>query len=875
MQALPNGITLTDTITVTSEDGSASQVITITITGTNGVATIAGAVSGGVVEDTTLTVSGVLTVADEDTGEAELVPIAAGTPGANSYGTFEVLANGNWTYTLDNTLAAVQALPNGITLTDTITVTSEDGTASQVITITVTGVNEIPTVTTMAAPVDAVAEDTQVEITFADIAAQGDEADADGTVTAFVVKGVTTGTLLIGTTAGTATAFVAGVNDTIDATRSAFWTGASDANGTLNAFTVVAQDDVGAESALPAVQVQVTVNDVNEIPTVTTMAAPVDAVAEDTQVEITFADIAAQGDEADVDGTVTAFVVKGVTTGTLLIGTTAGTATAFVAGVNDTIDATRSAFWTGASNANGTLNAFTVVAKDDVGAESALPAVQVQVTVTGVNDIPTVTTMAAPVDAVAEDTQVEITFADIAAQGDEADVDGTVTAFVVKGVTTGTLLIGTTAGTATAFVAGVNDTIDATRSAFWTGASNANGTLNAFTVVAQDNVGAESALPAVQVQVTVNDVNEIPTVTTMAAPVDAVAEDTQVEITFADIAAQGDEADVDGTVTAFVVKGVTTGTLLIGTTAGTATAFVAGVNDTIDATRSAFWTGASDANGTLNAFTVVAQDDVGAESALPAVQVQVTVNDVNEIPTVTTMAAPVDAVAEDTQVEITFADIAAQGDEADADGTVTAFVVKGVTTGTLLIGTTAGTATAFVAGVNDTIDATRSAFWTGASNANGTLNAFTVVAQDDVGAESALPAVQVQVTVNDVNEIPTVTTMAAPVDAVAEDTQVEITFADIAAQGDEADADGTVTAFVVKGVTTGTLLIGTTAGTATAFVAGVNDTIDATRSAFWTGASDANGTLNAFTVVAQDDVGAEFALPAVQVQVTRSTRRVT
>ena len=105
---------LTDTITVTSEDGTASQVITITITGTNGVATIAGAVSGGVVEDTTLTVSGILTVTDEDTGEAELVPIAAGTPGANSYGTFEVLANGNWTYTLNNELAAVQALPNGI-----------------------------------------------------------------------------------------------------------------------------------------------------------------------------------------------------------------------------------------------------------------------------------------------------------------------------------------------------------------------------------------------------------------------------------------------------------------------------------------------------------------------------------------------------------------------------------------------------------------------------------------------------------------------------------------------------------------------------------------------------------------------------------------
>ena len=39
MQALPAGETLQDTIIVTSEDGTDTQVITITITGTNGAAT--------------------------------------------------------------------------------------------------------------------------------------------------------------------------------------------------------------------------------------------------------------------------------------------------------------------------------------------------------------------------------------------------------------------------------------------------------------------------------------------------------------------------------------------------------------------------------------------------------------------------------------------------------------------------------------------------------------------------------------------------------------------------------------------------------------------------------------------------------------------
>ncbi len=124
VQALPAGQTLQDTITVTSADGTDTQLITITITGANGPAVITGDVSGAVTEDGVQTASGNLDVADEDSGENQLQPIAAGTAGSNGYGTFEVLADGAWTYTLDNADPAVQALPAGQTLQDTITVTS-------------------------------------------------------------------------------------------------------------------------------------------------------------------------------------------------------------------------------------------------------------------------------------------------------------------------------------------------------------------------------------------------------------------------------------------------------------------------------------------------------------------------------------------------------------------------------------------------------------------------------------------------------------------------------------------------------------------------------------------------------------------------------
>ncbi|MGD9849095.1 MAG: DUF4347 domain-containing protein [Desulfuromonas sp.] len=144
----------------------------------------------------------------------------------------------------------------------------------------------------------------------------------------------------------------------------------------------------------------------NPAPTFTAFAAPIDTTNEDTQVELTFAELAAQGDEADkmpdparvgqlTTGTVNAFVVTSVKTGSLKIGTDAGSATAWNPGTNDVIDATHQAYWTPAANANNTengntaLNAFDVKARDTDGLLSS-SAVTAQVNVTAVNDAPVI-----------------------------------------------------------------------------------------------------------------------------------------------------------------------------------------------------------------------------------------------------------------------------------------------------------------------------------------------------------------------------------------------------------------------------------------------------------------------------------------------------
>ncbi|MCP3912131.1 MAG: hypothetical protein GY713_14375, partial [Actinomycetia bacterium] len=129
------------------------------------------------------------------------------------------------------------------------------------------------------------------------------------------------------------------------------------------------------------VQAQVSVTEQNDPPTLTSFTTVIDTTNEDTEVELTLAELKTQGDEADVDGTVDAFVVQAVSTGTLKIGANAGSASPFAAGSNDTVDASNKAYWTPATNASGTLNAFTVKAKDDDGALSVSP-VQTTVDVT-------------------------------------------------------------------------------------------------------------------------------------------------------------------------------------------------------------------------------------------------------------------------------------------------------------------------------------------------------------------------------------------------------------------------------------------------------------------------------------------------------------
>ncbi|WP_315856103.1 VCBS domain-containing protein, partial [Synechococcus lacustris] len=163
-QALVEGQSITQTYTalVTDEFGAyADQTVTVTVTGTNDAPVVttsasaqvgsvreAGHFDNGSIDPGIASISGTLTASDADTGATPSWSLTG--PQSTTYGDLVLGANtGIWTYTLNNTLPAVQALKKGQSVTQAYTarVTDDKGaTADQTVTVTINGTNDRPSI---------------------------------------------------------------------------------------------------------------------------------------------------------------------------------------------------------------------------------------------------------------------------------------------------------------------------------------------------------------------------------------------------------------------------------------------------------------------------------------------------------------------------------------------------------------------------------------------------------------------------------------------------------------------------------------------------------------------------------------------------------
>ncbi|OBP88124.1 beta strand repeat-containing protein [Mesorhizobium loti] len=283
--ALAEGASATETFTVTVTDdkgATSTQDVTVTITGANDSPVIsyaAGNAAGGVTEDGTLTTGGQLASADPDTGHTAAWSISPNSPQGTgtAYGTFSVNSSGQWTYTLNNASAAVQALAQGQSVTETYTVRVTDDKGAwddQQVTVVINGTNDTPTITgdTTGAVIEAGNADPGAVIagtTSTDPGAlTAGTPTVSGTLTAHDPDAGATATWS-GNAAGTYGSFAVNATTgvwtyTLDNSKPATNALAEGASAT-ETFTVTVTDDKGATSTQ---DVSVTITGANDSPVI-------------------------------------------------------------------------------------------------------------------------------------------------------------------------------------------------------------------------------------------------------------------------------------------------------------------------------------------------------------------------------------------------------------------------------------------------------------------------------------------------------------------------------------------------------------------------------------------------------------------------------
>ncbi|MDN3680778.1 VCBS domain-containing protein, partial [Vibrio tapetis subsp. quintayensis] len=356
------------------EGASKTKTVKVSIFGTNDIPTLEGDLTGDATEDIGLIVTGVLTDGDVDADDTHVYE--ALNP-SGRYGELVLTPAGDWTYTLDNTKAQVQALADSETLTETFRVTVEDSHGAKTeknIVVTINGNNDDPTITGPNSGTVIEAVSGQQETSGKLVALDVDTTDSHswkvqtGTGLSGSLLG-TYGTLSIDETTGMWTY-------TLDSTKTE--TVALDAGEVVNdPFTIEVSDGNGGTDT----QV-ITINVVGTNTSPLIVGDETGTITELVGTGVSGVDnkVIGQLDSGDPDGSDSHDWLIVEPTGTY------GTMSIDVNGkwtfvLNDTASAVN-----GLDNGDIVTDTFTVQVSDSFGQVSTA---QVEVTITGTNDAPT------------------------------------------------------------------------------------------------------------------------------------------------------------------------------------------------------------------------------------------------------------------------------------------------------------------------------------------------------------------------------------------------------------------------------------------------------------------------------------------------------
>jgi c-di-GMP-related signal transduction protein len=669
-------------VIVQASDGSLTdtQTIAVTVTNANEAPTITTAGAFSITENTKAVTTVVAT--DPDASTTLVYSISGGADASK--------------FSIDSVTGALSfvAAPNFETPTDTggnnvydVIVQASDGslTDTQAIAVTVTNANEAPTITTGGA--FSIAENTKAVTTVV-----ATDPDASTTLVYSISGGVDASKFSIDSVTG-ALSFVMAPNFEAPADT-----------GSNNVYDVIVQASDGSLTDTQAIAV--TVTNANEAPTITTGAAF--SIAENTKAVTTVV-----ATDPDASTTLTYTISGGVDASKFSIDSVSG-ALSFVTASNFE-----------APTDTGGNNVYDVIVQASDGSLSDTQAIAV--TVTNVNEAPTITTGGA--FSIAENTKAVTTIV-----ATDPDAATTLVYSISGGADASKFSIDSVTG-ALSFVSAPN--FEAPTD------TDAN---NVFDVIVQASDGSLTDTQAIAV--TVTNANEAPTITTGGAF--SIAENTKAVTTVV-----ATDPDASTTLVYSISGGADASKFSIDSVTG-ALSFVTAPNFE-----------APTDTGSNNVYDVIVQASDGSLTDTQAIAV--TVTNANEAPTITTGGGV--SIAENTKAVTTVV-----ATDPDAATTLTYSISGGADASKFSIDSVTG-ALSFVTAPNFE-----------APTDIGGDNVYDVIVQASDGSLSDTQAIAV--TVTDVDEGPgAITDSNAAANSVAENaangTKVGITaFADDPDAGD-------------------------------------------------------------------------------------------
>ncbi|NBX15726.1 MAG: hypothetical protein EBR09_00010 [Proteobacteria bacterium] len=655
-----------------------------------------------------------------------------------------------------------------------------------------------------------------------------------------------------------------------------------------SAFTIVATDNIAVSS--PSI-VRVSVSYVNQPPQMNAFAEykDTDSALRNQYYTIDFSDMANRlgvTDSDDVDPAVAVsgrynlmkFRMENIHSGQFLkVGTTYETSVQVVTGTT-LFESGQKLYWMPPNNAAGIYDAFSVTAVDKDGLATANMG-KVRVNINGSNAAPTaanpVTVLNTVMKTGNEGVPLTITYNEIVSKYLVTDVDSPWIALIVTQVSNGTLRKGGNIITpftgapgsppSTALIAPGESVI------FFPTANYNSSTAEIFKFLAYDGASfsdLNSATPALDpVPVTVNllPVNTPPTLnaTVILDGSLAAQRNTEYSISFDVLADKLGLADAESINPAdtlstnppkYRLVKLRIEQMIGGAWLKNDSGTIDGSNNTIFQGQSLYWMPPNNTSGTFDAFVVSVLDQDNAPS-LTTGKVSITVGGQTQAPqlAVANLTLPVNG-RQNTAYTITHEDLKAQLGVSDADSSWVSFVVTSITNGTLKKG--AIDVVAYDEAPSAPIPASMVAPYETLTflpslNTNGIKETFRVKAYDG-SKYSTTAASVISINLVKTNLVPLMTRVD-DLTGASEDTPYTFTYTALRAKTDASDLEETVAGagptqlkFRIKSINSGILK------TSTGTVLIKDMFISNGDSLEWTPATDANGRLNAFSVVVQD-----------------------